>query len=431
MKLLPDRFNSLTARLIVLVLCTTLIAWLLFTVALQYEVRKQTAEQQGHQLAAYADMLWQSIGDQDDLHVPVAHKLSESTLLAFALYRQDGTLLVASSNPPLPKQTVIPSGQVRFANESWMFEVRQDNGHQLVVGETLSKQEEIAEEVDEKLALPALGILLLLLPVLIFAIHRGLQPLRAVNAALSLRAPDNLDPIDLPAPREITRLLQRLNTLFGKVSATLDRERRFTADAAHELRTPLAALRVQLEIAQNSPRPLAREKALAQALVGLDRSTRLLGQLLELARLDDTLLPQGDPLDLSALARSAMQDAGLPCDDKHLFIRNRQLCHGHAGLIGLLLRNLLDNARRYAGQEATIIVQVENRTLTVSDDGPGVAPDVLIHLGERFFRPPGQMQPGAGLGLSIVQRIAELHGGNITLSNLPEGGFQVIFSLPS
>lgn len=428
---LPNWANSLTARLILLVLCATVTAWLLLALALQYEIREQTDEQQIRQLSAYADMLWQSIGDEDDLHNLVAGKSDEHTLLAFALYRQDGTLLVTSSNPPLPKQNSAAGKNTLFAGEQWRIVLRQDPARQLVIGENLHKQEKMADEIVEELVLPAAGILFLLLPVLIIAIHRGLLPLREIDTALSQRAPNNLDPIDLPAPREISPLLQRLNTLFGKVSATLDRERRFTADAAHELRTPLAALRVQLEVVQNSPRPHAREKALSQALLGLDRATRLIGQLLELARLDGSRQPPGEPLNLAELARTAMLDAELPCDEEHLIVIDPVLSHGHAGLISLLLRNLLDNARRYAGPGALIVVQANNHSLTILDNGPGVAPETLARLGERFFRPPGQSQPGAGLGLSIVRRIAELHGGNITLTNRTEGGLQVEFSLPS
>ena len=427
----PRRLNSLTARLIILVLCATVAAWLVFTLALQYEVRRHSSEQQTRQLSAYADLLWQSLGDEDDLHDPLARKSDAHALMSFALYRQDGSLLASSSEPPLPRQGVPPSTAIHFAGEPWMISVRQDGQRQLVVGESLRKQAEISNEVAEGIGFPAVGILVLLLPILIMAIRQGLQPLRAVDSVLSLRAPDNLEPIDLPAPREIAPLLRRLNTLFGKVAATLDRERRFTADAAHEMRTPLAALRVQLEIAQSSPRPAAREKALSQAILGLDRTTHLLGQLLDLARLDHARQPPNDPLDLVALARTALHHAGLPDDALHLQIRDPQVCHGHAGLMSLLLRNLLDNARRYAGESATITVSIDGCTLIVADDGPGVAPDVLAHLGERFFRPPGQVQPGAGLGLSIVQRIAELHGARLALANRSEGGFQVCLSLPT
>lgn len=421
------RVDSLSARLIVMVLCATLLAWLVFAVSLYYEMRHQASAQQRHQLAAYAEMLWQSFGDDDDLPGQVGRQ--PATLLAYALYDQEGAVLAASSTPPLPRRR--ESGeQISFAGEPWIVAVRQDESRLLVVGEPLQRQQEIAEEVSERLIVPAALILLLLLPVLAAVIQRGLKPLRDVDGELLRRAPDNLDPIDLPAPREIAPILQRLNTLFAQVSATLERERRFTADAAHELRTPLAALRVQLEIAQDSPRPEARQKALSQMLAGLDRASRLLGQLLDLARLDYARLPPGERIDLAALARQALADVDLPNGEGRLKVNDPQPCRGHAGLIGLLLRNLLDNARRYAGPEALIVIEIDRRSLTVADNGPGVNPELLPRLGERFFRPPGQRQSGAGLGVSIARRIAELHGGRLTLENRPGGGFQAVLRLP-
>jgi two-component system sensor histidine kinase QseC len=429
---LRRRFDSLAARLILMVLCATLLAWLVFSLALYYEMRQQVGKQQSRQLAAYADMLWQSLGDDDDLQPPAESKSAKPGkpgVLAYALYRPDGSLLAASGLPALPLPPAAGE-RTRHFGEPWIVAVRQDEARRLVVGEPLHRQEEIAEEVLETLVLPLVVILLLLLPVLAVAIHRGLKPLRDVDAELLRRAPDNLDPIDLPAPREIAPLLQRLNALFGQLGATLERERRFTADAAHELRTPLAALRVQIEIAQGSPRPLARQKAFANMLVGLDRITHLLGQLLDLARLDHARLPRGERLDLPALARQALLDADLPDTEGRLQVRNARVCRGHSGLISLLLRNLLDNARRYAGPEAMIGVEIDGLSLTVADDGPGVDPDVLAHLGERFYRPPGQRQSGAGLGVSIARRVAELHGGRLILANLPGGGFQASLLLP-
>ncbi len=422
------RVDSLAARLLMSVLVATLVGWLAFAGAAYYEMRQHAGEQQRHQLSAYADMLWQGFGDDDDIHPGSARR--GRALLAFALYRADGTLLAASSVPPLP-WLEGDAQQTRHAGEAWLVAVRHDDERRMIVGEPLNRQDEVVEEIVERVAAPALLLLALLLAGLALAIHRSLAPLRAIDAQIERRAPDNLDPIELPAPREIAPLVQRLNALFGELRATFERERRFTADAAHELRTPLAALRVQLEIAHASPRPAARARALTQALLGVDRVTRLLTQLLDLARLDYARLPIDGALDLPALARQALLDAGLPCTDETLRCLNAQPCHGHAELIGLLLRNLLDNARRYAGETATVSIEVEGRSLRVCDDGPGVAPDVLERLGERFFRPPGQTQSGAGLGVSIVRRIAALHSGRLTFENRQGGGLCVTLTLPA
>ena len=423
----PWRVDSLTARLLLSVLVATVTAWLAFAAVAYYEMRQHAGEQQRHQLAAYADMLWQGFGDDDDIH-PGAGRAGRA-VLAFALYRDDGTLLAASSEPPLPSLGAS-ARSVRHAGEEWLVEVRQDEERRMIVGEPLNRQDEVVEEIAERVTAPALLLLALLLAGLAFAIHRSLHPLRAVDAEIERRAPDNLDPIDLPAPREIAPLVRRLNALFGELHATFERERRFTADAAHELRTPLAALRVQLEIAHDSPRPQARTRALTQALLGVDRVTRLLTQLLDLARLDYARLPTDGVLDLPALALRALVDAGLPCSAATLHVGDVPPCHGHAELIVLLLRNLLDNACRYAGENATIFIEVEGRSLAVCDDGPGVPSDVLERLGERFFRPPGQTQSGAGLGVSIARRIAALHAALLVIENRPGGGLRVGLQLP-
>ena len=427
---LPSRFDTLTGRLILLVLGASVLVWLAFAVALHYELRKQTSEHQSEQLEAYADLLWQGFDDEDDAPKLMTRKLDKHLPLAYALYRRDGSLLAASSRPALPR--VVSSGRkARFAGETWMIAVRQDDERQLVLGESLHRQEEVVDDISEWLGPLAMAALLLLLPLLAWAIYRGLKPLRAVSEAIAERAPDNLEAIDLPVPREIAPLLRRLNALFDRVATALARERRFTADAAHELRTPLAALGVQLEIARDSPRPQARERALVQMQAGLDRSTRLLTQLLELARLDEARLPMGEAaerFDLPELARHALQEAGLADDAAHLSVRDPLPCRGHAALIGVLLRNLLDNARRYAGTEANVRIAIAGRTLTVSDDGPGVDTEGLARLGERFFRPPGQRQPGAGLGLSIARRIAELHRARLRFGNRNPHGFEVSMS---
>lgn len=423
--------HSLVSRLTLLVLLATLCAWIGFSVVLLHEARKETAEVLDRQLTAYADMLWQNLGDKDDLKPSLYKYREKQVVLGFSLLENDGELIISNLSPAFPKQAKASRHPytIEHQGQAWQITVRQDEDRQLIVGEPLRNQLKIAYELSEELGVTALWALLLLLPLLFFAIRQGLKPLKSVTAELADREPDNLNPLELNVPCEITPLRDRLNDLFAQVNQTLARERRFTADASHELRTPLAALRVQIELAQSSPRAEIREKALGKALDGIDRTTRLVTQLLALSRLEHGELGELEPVSLAELAHSALLEANYPADDTHLIVVEPKPILGQPMLLGLLLRNVLENARHYAGAAANVHIHIDGARLTICDDGVGVSHAELLRLGERFYRPPGQAQPGAGLGLSIVRRIADLHGAQIELSNLPTGGFcvEVIF----
>lgn len=414
---------SLATRLTLLVLLLTSLTWAAFSAVLLYETHDEVSELLDKQLYVYTELLWQSLDDSDDLKILISGKPHHLPRVVFSLYSSKGKLLLSSSEHVLPFQTEYEqkTRTITLDDHRWEIAVRQNDERQLIVGEPHQKREQLIDEIIEYLGITAAIALAILLPLLLLAIRQGLLPLRAVDAELARRAPDNLEALTLAVPREIAPLRNRLNTLFAQVSATLEKERRFTADAAHELRTPLAGLRVQIELAQGSPRPEAREKALKQALLGVDRSTHLVGQLLELARLDFAAIHTDQHVDIVQLAEHALQDAGLAPECLH--IENASTWHGHAGLLALLLRNLLDNAKRYAGENAAITIKINQNAICISDNGHGVSPEVLARLGERFYRPPGQSQTGAGLGLSIVHRIAELHRASVTLAS--HHGFQV------
>lgn len=425
--------HSLATRLTLLVLLATLCAWLSFGVVLLHEARKETAEVLDRQLTAYADMLWQNLGDEDDLKSANSHGHDGRAVLAFTLHHRDGGMIVSSLTQAFPLQNGVSKHPypIEHNGKTWQITVRQDQEHQLIVGEPQQNQQKIAQELSEHLLETAMWALLILLPLLYFAIRKGLKPLRVVAAELAQREPNNLNPLDAKVPSEIKPLRDRLNTLFAQVSDTLARERRFTADAAHELRTPLAGLRIQIELAQTSPRPETREKALGKALIGVDRATHLVAQLLALSRLEHGESPRFEAISLPDLARTALIEANLPADNAHLIVQNPVRLVGQPILLGLLLRNILDNAQHYAGEGATVQIHIDGAMLCITDNGQGVSEADLVRLSERFYRPAGQSQPGAGLGLSIVRRIADLHQAKLQLSNLPSGGFcvEIMFNL--
>ena len=218
----------------------------------------------------------------------------------------------------------------------------------------------------------------------------------------------------------------------------LQREQRFTSDAAHELWSPLAALKVQSEVVQLAH---DEEKMRQHALLNLDASilltTRLVDQLLTLSRLDaQRTLEESEAVDLAQLMQQVIVEQDAQAQQAGITLRlenpagKARWCHGHPLLLSLLLRNLLDNAIRYECAGGTVTLMLRQHQLEVSDDGPDVSEVALQRIGERCYRPPGQEKSGSGLGLSIVQHIASIHGMEMHLANRPQGGFSATFDLP-
>jgi two-component system, OmpR family, sensor histidine kinase QseC len=246
------------------------------------------------------------------------------------------------------------------------------------------------------------------------------------------RDPDKLTPLELAGlPQELEPMVAALNRLLQQLNTLLEREKRFLADAAHELRTPLAVLRIHAQNALDAPDPADRTEALGQMLHGVDRATRLVTQLLTLARLEPnaaaTSTAGGRPARLRPQRTGrthppgpgTRQDLMLNADDTGDY---RLQADGTS--LGVLLQNLVGNAIQYTPPHGRIQVQLKDAQdsveLEVQDSGPGVAAAMRDKLFERFFREGGGS--GAGLGLSIVQRIVELHRGSIILEDSPLGG---------
>lgn len=255
-----------------------------------------------------------------------------------------------------------------------------------------------------------------------FATWRGLKPLDEVAAELGRRAPEHLDPVALAsAPQEVRPLLESLNALFARVDRALQNERAFTADAAHELRTPLAAIALQAQVAARARDATERDHALEQLTASARRASHLVEQLLTLARLDPAAgMPQTE-LQLDVLAAEVCADQGAAALEKNITLELEApqpvVIHGNEAMLRALLRNLIDNAVRYTPANGKISVGVTAKSLTVSDSGPGIPAAQREAALRRLHRLAGQEIEGSGLGLSIVARIAELHGASLELAD--------------
>jgi two-component system sensor histidine kinase QseC len=332
--------------------------------------------------------------------------------------------------------------EVAVGEHRWRVFVLQDiaDGYWIVVGERDDVRGELVEKIALRSLIPDLIGLPLLALLVWLAIGWSLAPLKRMAELIRARDPDKLDPLELAGlPRELEPMVAALNRLLQQLNTLLEREKRFLADAAHELRTPLAVLRIHAQNALDAPDPADRTEALRQMLQGVDRTTRLVAQLLTLARLEPNAAQlklqdvdlqtffRNELAELIPLALERQQDLMLNADDTGDY-----RLQADATSLGVLLQNLVGNAIQYTPPHGRITVLLKDTQdaveLEVHDSGPGVAAAMRAKLFERFFREGSGS--GAGLGLSIVQRIVELHRGSISLEDSPLGGLGVRVHLP-
>lgn len=312
----------------------------------------------------------------------------------------------------------------------------------ITVGETLSKRKRLASRVLGTVMAVSAALALLAIVLARDAVTRGLRPL--LGLAHDIQQRPKADLTRLPETHlawELQTFTHAINTLLGQLDEAVKWQRRFVADAAHQLRTPLAALKVELEHARRESDPARHQEALSHLQGGIDRLARITQQLLTLARSEPGALSdlRFQTLSLPELARQAAQglipaglrariDLGFECEAE-------VQVQGDAVLLEQAVVNLVDNALRYAGEGATVTVRVgregPDALLTVEDDGPGVPAHELPRLGERFFRLPDSPVGGSGLGLAIVQEIARLHEGRVDIAARTPRGLVVQLRLPA
>ena len=344
--------------------------------------------------------------------------------LAIAVWNRQGQLLLVDREGVQLPRRADATGFVdmTLGGEPWrVYYLQSPNGDWLVAaGQRGDERDELVRDLVAGQLVPWLLVLPVLLLAMAWSVRRALRPVHVLTAELQGRGADDLRPVPVTqAPQELQPMLQAMNGLFTRIESTLERERRFTADAAHELRTPLAVLRAQWDVLRRATGEDERHRAEAQLNAGMDRMDRLVTQMLALSRLESTdRLPQARALQWTPLVEQALSDVlplaerrriELDCDWPAAGTPPMPL-QGDADLMTVLLRNLLDNAVRYAPEGSTVRLRFGADRLAIENDGAALPPDVLAQLGQRFRRVDGQAESGSGLGVSIVQRIAALHG---------------------
>ena len=342
--------------------------------------------------------------------------------LSIAVWNGRGELLLADREGSALPFDAAAEGFVdlRIGDAPWrVYYLRGTGPWRVAVGQATEERGEVLRDLLAGQLLPWLLMLPVLLAVIAASVRRGLRPVREIAREVQQRRADSLAPLPIAsAPAELQPLLSSMNDLFARIERALEHERRMTADAAHELRTPLAALRAQWEAAQLATGDAERARANARIGEGIERLSRLVSQLLSLASAEGSGTPvYAEGVDWHRVVQKALSDC-LPLLDSS----GTEVTVGwpEAGaplpmtgdevLLATLVRNLVDNAVRYSPPKSLVAVRFTTESLVIEDRGPGLSEAHLARLGDRFFRPAGQAQSGSGLGISIVRRVAELHG---------------------
>ncbi|MGE5171673.1 MAG: ATP-binding protein [Rudaea sp.] len=440
------RRRSMRRELLLILLGAVALVWIATAIVSYLDARHELDELLDAHLAQSASLLIAQAGhelEEIEEHAPSLHRYARR--VAFQFWEDGSTLRLHSANAPQQRLSPRDEGfsDARIDGQRWRVFSGWDRKHRYLVqvGERVGGRDEIVRAIARNLLVPLVVALPVLGLLVFFTIDRVLRPLRALNRQVRDRAPDTLGALDVhDAPVEVAPLVESLNRLFARVRASIENERRFTADAAHELRTPLAALRAQAQVARGATSAQARTHALDNVITGCDRAAHLVEQLLTLARLEPAQVPgERAPCDLRAVAEAAIADTMPFALEKGVEIEldaaTVSPIAGDMRLLGVLFRNLLDNAVRYGPGGTTVRVTVGERdrmpSIVVVDQGPGVPAQERERLGTRFHRLVGGEIPGTGLGLSIARRIAELHGATVAFDAAPAGGLAVTVAFPA
>jgi two-component system, OmpR family, sensor histidine kinase QseC len=364
---------------------------------------------------------------------------------AVQLWDARGRLLLRIGAAPTSRFSDVEHGfsDATIDAQHWRVFSDWDVEHQILVqmAEPHVARERLAAQIAVNAMLPMIVALPLMGVLIWWMVHRGLEPIRRIGEEVAQRQAGNLETLHVGTPPvEVQPLIERLNALFRRIERSMENEKRFTADAAHELRNPVAAICAQAEASLASGDVQAAFDGLSRIGESAARLSRMVGQLLALARLDasaDRLALSN--LDLVRVTRQTLADLAPGLMQRGASVEfeapESAMVRGDPGLLEIVIRNLVDNAVRHGGADihiAVSIVQDARTELTIADDGPGVAPEIRSQLGRRFLRGAQRGTEGSGLGLSIVERIVELHGASIRYGGGPgERGLRVQIAFPS
>lgn len=441
---------SLARRLFVILVVTTGLVWLSAVAWIYLSTRAEVERVLDARLMEASRMVSSLISSQEIAADPAAMPAAGLPLRAHDAYdRQlscqiwslNGTLIGRSDGAPDQELSGHGDGfsQTVIDGESWrVYAVTNEElGVRVLVGDNMQVRDGLVNDVIRGLLLPALLILPLLAGLIWLSVRRGLDPLRKIAGDLEARQASDLSPIAVAkTAREILPLLRALNGLFARVSGLRERERNFTVFAAHELRTPLAGLKTQAQVALASGDGATRDRALQQIVVGVDRTGRLVRQLLDISAVEAL-----DPADRrgtvqpGSVLRSLADELADPARNVRIEVSGAldavTLEIGQE-LFTLAARNLLENAVNHSPPGGVVRCRATGQAgagcLVIEDDGPGIPEDELPRITERFFRGRHKAAIGSGLGLAIVELALGRSGWRLSLHNRDAGGLTAVIA---
>jgi len=448
--------NSIRARLLLILLLTTGIAWLSAAAWIYTNTQKQVEHVLDARLEESARMV-SSLMSTDTVEAAMSAIGQPATLpasdqrspylrqLSCQIWSMSGQLVSQSEGAPdVPLATSGDGFSERSINgENWrVFTVSNvERGVQVMVGDSVEVRRHLVFGVMQGTLLPMLALLPIAGLLIWFSVRRGLSPLDEMAATLARRPADDLQAVDTTrAPAELGPITTSINALLGRVAAARARETTFTAFAAHELKTPLAGIKTQTQIALASQDSAIRDHALKQISSGVDRSARMVRQLLDLTAADTPDQSGSSAAHIGAVVSDVVASLTHMSDRRKV----TTTCSGcEAGtmiacdttLAGIAIRNIVENAASYTpeGGEVRVAIVATKSTVAVvvDDDGPGLSEADLAHVGERFFRARDANSMGSGLGLSIAETVMTRCGGSLQLTNRQGGtGLTVRLTFP-
>ncbi len=355
------------------------------------------------------------------------------------VWTQDGQRIFESADEALlPQLAVLGFAEVNARGTTYRVLSMQTRGLVIQVAQDMAARRQMAGSLALRTVAPVALMAPLLMLVVWWVVSGSLAPVSRVRSQVASRQPDDLSPVgEEGLPEEVRPLVAELNLLFERVRRAFDAQKHFVADAAHELRSPLAALKLQVQLLRRASDPAAHEQAVQRLAAGIDRATRLVEQLLTLARNEAHAAAGGEavPVDLAALAREAIADALPVAESRRIDLglarADAVSVAGHVDALRILLRNLVDNAVKYTPEGGRVDVTVQQNkdggaALMVEDSGPGLAESDRERVWDRFYRAPDAGASGSGLGLAIVRSVAQLHGAELALDRSATlGGLRV------
>jgi two-component system OmpR family sensor kinase len=439
---------SLRARLIGLLLLAVLVVMCIHAVVTYRAAREGTEAVFDAQMQRVAFSL------SGPLAMSAPHETSGPEDFIIQVWRADGVMLYRSPTARLlPPQAVPGFSDVRVGGQAYRVYARQTRWQVVQVAQALADRQSMTERIALGAVLPVAALAPILMLIVWIVVTRALAPVERVRRQAAARHADDLAPLPVEGlPAELRPLVDEMNALLARVAAAWSLLANFSGGAAHELRTPLAALRLQAQSLQRAQSPEARQTAVERLLAGIDRATRLVEQLLALARQEGGGAGglKFAAVDLAQLARRAVAEAQSQAGQAGIALHWQPpdtdvQAGGDADALAILLRNLIENALRYTPAGGQVRVSAGSAPdasdgakprvwLTVEDSGPGIPPGERQRVLEPFYRAPNATAqsdiPGSGLGLAIVRAVVARHSGELTLDDSPGlGGLRVCVRL--